>query len=134
MSLQRAHIKVLDHAGDLPQFLEVMFNPTEYRLRSAVRLAETALPGLDAPVVQFAHGESSTLAMELLLDTTDSDFFSKVAQRKEIAEEMGAAYTAEGIITLAGSRLYTSMADTDEVVEEALEGFARVLGSVEGVG
>ena len=26
-------------------------------------------------------------------------------QRKEIAEEMGAAYTAEGVITLAGSRL-----------------------------
>jgi hypothetical protein len=38
------------------------------------------------------------------------------------------------VITLAGSRLYSSMADTDEVVEEALGGFARVLGSVEGVG
>jgi hypothetical protein len=69
----------------------------------------------------------------LLLDTADPDFFAKVGQRKDIAEEMGAAYTAEGIITLAGSRLYTSMADTDEVVEEALSGFRRVLGSVEGV-
>jgi hypothetical protein len=47
---------------------------------------------------------------------------------------MGAAYTAEGIITLAGSRLYTSMADTDEVVEQAVAGLRRVLESVEGVG
>jgi glutamate-1-semialdehyde aminotransferase len=86
----------------------------------------------------FVYNHGSILHLEthgvLLVDTTDPDFFSKVAQRKEIAEEMGAAYTAEGIITLAGSRLYTSMADTDEVIEEALAGFGRVLGSVEGVG
>ena len=83
----------------------------------------------------FVYNHGSILHLEthgvLLLDTIDPDFFTKVAERKDIAEEMGAAYTAEGIITLAGSRLYTSMADTDEVVEEALAGFARVLGSVE---
>ncbi len=41
-------------------------------------------------------------------------------------EEMGAAYMVEGIVTLAGSRMYTSMADTDEVIDEALAGFERV--------
>jgi len=41
-------------------------------------------------------------------------------------EEMGAVYMVEGIVTLAGSRMYTSMADTDEVVDEALRGFDRV--------
>jgi len=41
-------------------------------------------------------------------------------------EEMGAAYMMEGIVTLAGSRMYTSMADTDEVIDEALVGFERV--------
>ena len=85
----------------------------------------------------FAYNHGSIIHLEthgvLLVDVTDPDFFSKVTQRKEIAEEMGAAYTAEGIITLAGSRLYTSMADTDEVIEEALGGFERVLSSVEGV-
>jgi hypothetical protein len=40
---------------------------------------------------------------------------------------------ANGIITLAGSRIYTSMADSDEVVDDALERFGRVLGSVEEV-
>jgi glutamate-1-semialdehyde 2,1-aminomutase len=52
--------------------------------------------------------------------------------RKHMMEEMGAAYTANGLITLAGSRMYTSMADTDEVIDDALERFERGLGSVEG--
>ena len=44
-------------------------------------------------------------------------------------EEMGAAYMAEGLITLAGSRMYTSMADTDDVIERALVGFEHVLSA-----
>ena len=56
----------------------------------------------------------------------------KAKPRKHMMEEMGAAYTANGVITLAGSRMYTSMADTDEVIDEALERFERVLSSVEG--
>jgi hypothetical protein len=39
---------------------------------------------------------------------------------------MSMAFAAEGVITLAGSRLYTSMADTDEVLDEALAAFDRV--------
>jgi hypothetical protein len=42
-------------------------------------------------------------------------------------EEMGAAYMANGIVTLAGSRMYTSMADTDEVIDDALTRFDKVL-------
>jgi glutamate-1-semialdehyde 2,1-aminomutase len=42
-------------------------------------------------------------------------------------EEMGAAYMAQGIITLAGSRMYTSLADTDEVIDDALNRFEYVL-------
>ena len=41
-------------------------------------------------------------------------------------EEMGAAYTSHGIITLAGSRIYTSLADTDGVIDEALNRFEDV--------
>ena len=37
-------------------------------------------------------------------------------------------------MTLAGSRLYTSMADTDDVIDDALARFERVLAKVEGVG
>ncbi len=52
--------------------------------------------------------------------------------RKKVMEEMGAAYMAEGIVTLAGSRMYTSAADTDEIIDEALSRFDRVFQNVEG--
>lgn len=51
-------------------------------------------------------------------------------ERKESMERMGAAYMANGIVTLAGSRLYTSMADTDEVIDEALDRFEQVFKEV----
>lgn len=44
---------------------------------------------------------------------------------------MGAAFMAKGIVTLAGSRLYTSMADTDNVIEKTLAGLERIPSSVE---
>ena len=85
----------------------------------------------------FAYNHGSILHLEthglLFLDVSDPEFFPKLLQRRKIAEEMGAAYSAAGIVTLAGSRLYTSMADTDAVIEQALAGFRRVLESVEGV-
>ena len=58
----------------------------------------------------------------------------KVFQRKDIAQEIGAAYTAEGVITVGGSRVYTSMADTDEVIDDAIERFANALRNMEVVG
>ena len=53
--------------------------------------------------------------------------------RKRLMEQMGAAYAAHGVITLAGSRMYTSMADTDDVVDDALARFDQVFAQVEGV-
>jgi len=52
--------------------------------------------------------------------------------RNHMMQEMGAAYMSQGIITLAGSRMYTSMADTDEIIDDALRRFDVILGSVEG--
>jgi glutamate-1-semialdehyde 2,1-aminomutase len=51
--------------------------------------------------------------------------------RKHMMEEMGAAYMANGLVTLAGSRMYTSMADTDKVIDDALARFEVVLTNVE---
>ena len=55
----------------------------------------------------------------------------EIKRRKHVMEEMGAAYMAEGIITLAGSRMYTSLADTDEVIDDALDRFERVFRNIE---
>ena len=46
--------------------------------------------------------------------------------RRHLMEEMGAAYLAHGIVTVAGSRIYTSMADTDAVIDDALDRFETV--------
>lgn len=51
--------------------------------------------------------------------------------RKHMIEQMGAAYMSQGLVTLAGSRMYTSMADTDEVIDAALQRFESVLSNVE---
>jgi len=86
----------------------------------------------------FVYNHGSILHLEthgiLLLDVTMKDLFPQLIQRKKMAEEMGAAYMAEGLITLAGSRLYTSMADTDDVIDDAIARFRRVLSAVEGAG
>ncbi|MDF2804783.1 MAG: aminotransferase class-III [Anaerocolumna sp.] len=46
--------------------------------------------------------------------------------RQKEMEHMGAAYMAEGIVTLAGSRLYTSAAYTEEMIDDVLSRFDRV--------
>ncbi|MBC8400765.1 MAG: hypothetical protein H8E14_04695 [Candidatus Marinimicrobia bacterium] len=37
----------------------------------------------------------------------------------------------EGLVPLAGSRMYTSMADTDEVIDNALKRFEKVLAQAD---
>ncbi len=90
----------------------------------------------DLPFVAYNQGSIVHLETSgvMLLDLKHPVRFAKqMKPRKHMMEEMGAAYTANGLITLAGSRMYTSMADTDEVIDDALERFERVLSSVEGV-
>jgi hypothetical protein len=49
--------------------LTVDFNPTEYTQNSSNSYSEAAIPGLQAPLIQFGRGEAQTLSLELLLDT-----------------------------------------------------------------
>lgn len=55
---------------------------------------------------------------------------SATNERKKEMEHMGAAYMAEGLVTLAGSRLYTSAAYTEEMIDDALSRFDRVFENV----
>ncbi|MDD4570095.1 MAG: aminotransferase class III-fold pyridoxal phosphate-dependent enzyme [Tepidanaerobacteraceae bacterium] len=75
----------------------------------------------------ICHLESSGL---MFVDIRQPDFMQQIVQRKHMLEKMGAAYMAEGLITLAGSRLYTSMADTDDIIDEALDKFERVFQDI----
>ena len=85
------------------------------------------------PFVAFNQGSICHLETSgvMLLDLHNPIRLMKgLKPRRHMMEEMGAAYMANGLITLAGSRMYTSMADTDAVIDEALERFENVLESV----
>lgn len=67
----------------------------------------------------------------MYLSVTDPDIFKKIPERQQYIEEFGAALTANGVITLAGSRIYTSMADNDETIQQTLDAFDEVFSNVE---
>lgn len=90
----------------------------------------------DLPFVAYNQGSIVHLETSgvMLLDLKNPlKTLKEIKSRKHMIEEMGAAYMANGLITLAGSRMYTSMADTDEVIDDALTRFEEVLSNVEGV-
>ena len=89
----------------------------------------------ELPYVAYNYGSIVHLQTSgvLLLSLMDPQALAEIKPRKHMMEEMGAAMTAEGVVSLAGSRLYTSMADTDAVIDDALARLARVLEGVEGV-
>ena len=67
----------------------------------------------------------------MYLSAADPDVFKKIPERQQYIEEFGAALTANGVITLAGSRIYTSMADNDETSGETLNAFEEVFSNIE---
>ncbi|NLL62828.1 MAG: aminotransferase class III-fold pyridoxal phosphate-dependent enzyme [Ruminococcaceae bacterium] len=53
--------------------------------------------------------------------------------RQKEMQNVGAAYMAEGLVTLAGSRLYTSAAYTPEMIDDAIARFDRVFAQCEKI-
>lgn len=94
------------------------------------------------PFVAFNQGSICHLetvgTMHFAIDWTKpwkiKEIINETSVRKREMEHMGAAYTAEGIITLAGSRLYTNAAYRDEMLPDILDRFERVFRNVEIIG
>ena len=91
----------------------------------------------DLPFVAFNQGSichlDSVGTMHFQIDWSKPWTIPSVLKqtdiRKKEMEHMGAAYMAEGIITLAGSRLYTSAAYTEEMIDDVLARFDRVFAN-----
>lgn len=62
---------------------------------------------------------------------TISSVINETSIRKKEMEHMGAAYMAEGIVTLAGSRLYTSAAYTEEMIDDVLNRFEKIFNNIQ---
>ena len=60
------HISIQPEGQDA---FKVLFNPTQYSVDKANQIAEAAIPGLEAPILQFVHGNARTLTMDLFFDT-----------------------------------------------------------------
>ncbi len=77
MALVKAKIEILDKdvvngSRQLPQFITVQFNPTEYTLSKGAQIAEIAIPGIDSPILQFVRGQNEKLSLDLFFDTTET--------------------------------------------------------------
>lgn len=62
---------------------------------------------------------------------TVPNILKETSLRKTEMEHMGAAYMAEGLVTLAGNRLYTNATYTKDDIEETLKRFDRVFQHIE---
>jgi glutamate-1-semialdehyde 2,1-aminomutase len=114
----------------------------------AGRAGDRLTKGLQALITKYklpyvAYNQGSICHLEttgvLLMDVNIRKLWQipgklkEIEARTKLMQEMGAAYMAEGIVTLSGSRLYTSAACTDEIIDDALARFERVFKNVEGV-
>jgi len=105
----------------------------------AGRAGDRLTKGLQAIIDKYnlpfvAYNQGSIVHLEtsgvMLLDLRNPIRLAReLKPRKHMMEEMGAAYMSQGLVTLAGSRMYTSMADTDEVIDDALNKFETVLAA-----
>ena len=108
---------------------------------TAGRMGDRLVAGLresikkyNLPFVAFNQGSichlDSVGTMHYFIDWKKPWQIPKVLKQTSLRqaemEHMGAAYTAEGIITLAGSRLYTSAAYTEEMIDDVIARFDRV--------
>ena len=91
----------------------------------------------DLPFVAFNQGSICHLdtvgTMHFAIDWkkpwTIPDILNQTDARKKEMQHMGAAYMAEGVVTLAGSRLYTSAAYTEEMIDDVISRFDRVFAN-----
>jgi len=91
----------------------------------------------ELPFVAFNQGSichlDSVGTMHFCIDWTKPwaipGILKQTSIRQKEMEHMGAAYMAEGLVTLAGSRLYTSAAYTEEMIDDVLARFDRVLAA-----
>ena len=91
----------------------------------------------DLPFVAFNTGSichlDSVGTMHFVIDWakpwTIPHVLKETSKRQIEMEHIGAAYMAEGIVTLAGSRLYTSAAYTEEMIDDVLARFDKVFAN-----
>ena len=68
--------------------ISALFNPEKYTASRSVHYAEIAIPGLDAPVVQFVRGQGEKITLELFFDTTEGGMVEKVTDVRTLTSQV----------------------------------------------
>jgi len=83
----------------------------------------------------FSYNYNATVHMHTScvfgIDITDPSQAPSIKERKEFMEHMGAALVDEEIISVAGSRFYTCMQHTDEIIDKTIEKIDRICQKIE---
>lgn len=111
-------------------------NATEKATHAATRLtkgfnevfAKHGLPWFAYSLGGTVHFQTSCV---FGLNLQDNDQVGQIPIRKDFMGEMGAALVDQNIISVAGSRFYTCMQHTDEVVDQTIKGIDNICAMIE---
>jgi len=111
-------------------------NATEKAGRAATRLStgmnevfnKHGLPWFSYNLGGTVHFQTSCV---FGLDITDNYQVGQIPVRKDFMGEMGAALVDQNIISVAGSRFYTCILHTDEIVDKTIQGMDNICGMIE---
>lgn len=65
---KKGFIKICE-GKDIGQEIEILYFPTEYSIEKTNSFSEIAIPGLEAPYLQYVRGNASTISLEVFYDT-----------------------------------------------------------------
>jgi len=111
-------------------------NATELAGKAATRLAagfNEVFQKYDLPWFSYNYGGTVHFHTSCVfgLDLNDNTQVGQIPVRKDFMGEMGAALVDQEIISVAGSRFYTMMIHTDEIVDETIQKIDNICAMIE---
>jgi glutamate-1-semialdehyde 2,1-aminomutase len=111
-------------------------NATEVAGRAANRLSNgmnEVFEKYDLPWFSYNYGGAVHFHTSCVfgVDITDPKQAPQIKIRKEFMEEMGAALVDQELISVAGSRFYTCIKHTDEIVDETIQKIDNICQKIE---
>jgi glutamate-1-semialdehyde 2,1-aminomutase len=111
-------------------------NATEKAIKAGTRLSSglnKVFDRYDLPWFSYNYGGTVHFHTSCLfgLDLGDPLQAGELPKRKDFMGEMGAALVDQEIISVAGSRFYTCMLHTDEIIDETIQKIEKICQKIE---
>ncbi|MFW9829311.1 MAG: aspartate aminotransferase family protein [Candidatus Thorarchaeota archaeon] len=111
-------------------------NATEKTIKAGTRLSSglnKVFDKYDLPWFSYNYGGTVHFHTSCLLGLNLGDPLQagELPKRKDFMGEMGAALVDQEIISLAGSRFYTCMLHTDEIIDETIQKIEKICQKIE---